>query len=48
MLHEEEKLLVSRVCRRCGSNGSMGSDPIEARDGGGDAAATAWGVGNMV
>ena len=30
MLHEEEKLLVSRVCRRCGSNGSMGSDPIEA------------------
>lgn len=29
MLHEEEKLLVSRVCRRCGSNGSMGSDPIE-------------------
>lgn len=32
MLHEEEKLLVSRVCRRCGSNGSMGSDPIETRD----------------
>lgn len=31
VLHEEEKLLVSRVCRRCGSNGSMGSDPIEAR-----------------
>lgn len=30
MLHEEEKLPVSRVCRRCGSNGSMGSDPIEA------------------
>ena len=27
---------------------SMGSDPIEARDGGGEAAATARGVGNMV